>query len=226
MFKSLFKKCAVFALALTVFSAGASSQIVTASEFFNTISSYYATIKDYQANVGIKIDKEEMSAQITFLQPNLMRMDFSNPATQTILFNGDVLTVYLPDSQVVLTQNANAGSSPNTLATADGLALLKRYYSVSYETSQDEVPLEEDSTEMVVSLLLWRKAASEPFRKIKVLVNPKTKLIRRVIAETPAGVVYQLDYTDYEINQGLTAQRFQYDIPAAANNYDNFLFQE
>ena len=57
-------------------------------------------------------------------------------------------------------------------------------------------------------------------------IDPDTKLIRRIVATTPGGVVYQFDFKNYEINQGLTAKRFEYDIPSGANNYDNFLFAD
>ena len=57
-------------------------------------------------------------------------------------------------------------------------------------------------------------------------INPDTKLIRRIIAVTPNGIIYQFDFKNYEINQGITEKRFQYDIPAGANNYDNFLFSD
>ena len=176
-----------------------------------------------------------MKAKITYLQPDKVRFDFSKPEEQVIVFNGDTLTIYLPGSAAVLTQNANTedsdakGSAAN-LATSEGLTLMRRYYTVSWETSQEAVPLDEDkatgevSDEKVVRLVLWRRTTSEAFRYIKLSINPKTKLIRRVEAVTPSDITYKIDFSDYEINQGLTAQRFSYDIPSAANSYDNFMF--
>ena len=121
-----------------------------------------------------------------------------------------------------LTQDAT-GANPTT---SEGLSLLRRYYTVSYEKGQGKVPLDEGSDEMVIKLILWRRTASESFRNIKMSIDPDTKLIRRIVATTPGGVVYQFDFKNYEINQGLTAKRFEYDIPSGANNYDNFLFAD
>lgn len=233
-----FKKLFASALFAGIFSAGIFAQtepIITANEYFKTISEEYGKIKDYQANASIVIDKEEMQAKITYLQPDKVRFDFSKPENQVIVFNGETLTIYLPGSAAVLTQNANAEdadakSNAANLATSEGLTLMRRYYTVSYETSQEAVPLDEDkatgevSEEKVVRLVLWRRTTSEAFRYIKLSISPKTKLIRRVEAVTPSDITYKIDFSDYEINQGLTAQRFSYDIPSAANSYDNFMF--
>ena len=227
------KKSIWSAFAAAILSAGVFAQgpetIITANEYFKSVSEEYGKIKDYQANANITIDKEDMKAKITYLQPDKVRFDFSKPEEQVIVFNGETLTIYLPGHQAVLTQNANAedsdakGNAAN-LATSEGLSLMRRYYTVSYETSQETVPLDEGSDEKVVRLVLWRRTTSEAFRYIKLSITPKTKLIRRIEAVTPADITYKIDFSDYEINQGLTAQRFSYDIPSAANSYDNFMF--
>ena len=227
------KKSILSAFAAAILSAGVFAQgpetIITANEYFKSVSEEYGKIKDYQANSNITIDKEDMKAKITYLQPDKVRFDFSKPEDQVIVFNGETLTIYLPGHQAVLTQNANAedsdakGNAAN-LATSEGLSLMRRYYTVSYETSQEAVPLDEGSDEKVVRLVLWRRTTSEAFRYIKLSITPKTKLIRRIEAVTPSDVTYKIDFSDYEINQGLTAQRFSYDIPSAANSYDNFMF--
>lgn len=211
--------------ALNLFSQG----LVPATDFFKDISTYYGSLKDYEADADIKMGNTEMKAHIIYLQPDKMRMDFSNPPNQTIVFNGQTLTVYLPDSAAVLTQNASGTDTDTaaTIATAEGLSLLRRYYSISYEIGQEPVPLTEGSDEMVVKLVLWRRNTSEEFRYIKIAVDPETKLIRRIEAVTAStGVTYIFEFSNYETNQGITEQRFVFDMPPAANIYDNFLFAE
>lgn len=225
----MLKKSFFFLSILISFVAVTFSQetIVTANEYFKMVSEKYGSINDYQATADILIGKEKMKAKITYLSPDKVRFDFSDPQEQVIVFNGETLTIYLPGEAAILSQNANAdGGNAANLATSEGFSLMRRYYSVSYETSQSAVPLEEDSDEKVVRLMLWRRTPSEAFRYIKLSVNPTTKMVRRVEAVTPAGVTYMIDFSDYEVNQGLTAQRFSYDIPSAANSYDNFMFSE
>ncbi len=87
-----------------------------------------------------------MDAKVSFKRPNLLRIDFSNPATQVILFNGSQLTIYLPGSSAVLTQTvsteANASTGAN-LATPQGLTLMNRYYSIAYLSDKKEEPLDD-----------------------------------------------------------------------------------
>ena len=216
----------VIALAATV--SLCAQTILTASSFFKSVSENYATIKDYEAEVDIKAAKTSMAGHVSYKSPNLLRIDFTNPEEQVICFNGDLLTIYLPGSAAILNQTVDTSSSGSgaNLATSQGLSLLSRYYSVAYETGQDSVPLDEDSDEMVVNLILRRRNMSEAFSTIKISVSPDTMLIRRIDATTPQGESFTFDFKNYVLNQGISDQRFIYDPPTSANNYNNFLFSE
>ncbi len=203
--------------------------ITTASAYFKTISEYYGTIKDYEVDFEIKIEKTESAGKLSFKAPNLVRMDYTNPPEQVICFNGDILTIYIKEpAEAVLQQQVSPDNTNNaaTLSTPQGLSLMSRYYTVAYETGQNPEPLEEGSDEMVVKLILTRKSASEAFRYIKLAINNDTKLIRRIEAVTPKGEEFVFNFFDYALNQNLSEQRFVYDAPSSANNYNNFLFTE
>ena len=174
------------------------------------------------------MDKTETAGKLSFKAPDLLRLDYTNPQEQVICFNGDVLTIYLPEAAAVLQQQINPESSNNavSMTTPQGLSLMTRYYTVAYETGQNAEPLEEGSDEMVVKFILSRKNASEAFRYIKLSINEHTKLIRRIEAVTPKGEEFIFNFYDYKLNQGITDQRFIYDAPSSANNYNNFLYSE
>ena len=201
-----------------------SQSIQTAADFFKTVSDTYATIQDYEASVLITASRSSMRGKVSFKRPEMLRIDFSDPAEQVILFNGDTLTIYLPGTSAILEQNV--GASGVSAATAQGLALLKRYYTVAYETGQTAVSLDDGSGQMVVNLILYRRTASEAFSRIKLSVDPDTKLIMYVEATTPQGETYTFRFSDYALNIGIVDQRFMYDPPSSANNYSNFLFAE
>ena len=215
-------------LALVAAGFCAAQTILTAAAFFQTVSEEYGKMQDYEASLDIKAAKLSMEGRVSFKRPDLLRIDFSNPEEQVIVFNGDQLTIYLPGSDAVLNQSVqNSASTPGAnMATPQGLSLMSRYYSVAYETGQEPVPLEEGSDEMVIRLVLSRRNTTEAFRFIKLSVLPDKKLIRRVEAVTPQGETFQFDFTNYVINQGISDQRFIYDAPSSANNYNNFLFSE
>jgi outer membrane lipoprotein-sorting protein len=223
------KKLIISFCALFISTVLFAQNITTASAYFKTISEYYGTIKDYEVDFEIKIEKNESRGKLSFKAPNLLRMDYTNPEEQVICFNGDVLTIYIKEpAEAVLQQQVTPGSSgsASTLSTPQGLSLMSRYYNVAYETGQNPEPLEEGSDEMVVKLILTRKSASEAFRYIKLAINNETKLIRRIDAVTPKGEEFIFDFYDYALNQNLSEQRFVYDAPSSANNYNNFLFTE
>jgi len=203
-------------------TAGLSAQITTASAYFKAVSEYYASLKDYEVDFQITINKKETYGTLSFLAPNFVRMDYTEPSSQVICFNGDSLTMYLPETGAVMQQEPEGGSAKTSM----GLSLMSRYYTVSYESGQAAVPLDDNSAEQVVKFILYRKSSAEAFRYIKIAVNPDTKLIRRMEAVTPAGVTFVFNFTNYRLNQGISEKRFVYDPPSSANNLNNFLFTE
>ena len=216
----------VIALFLIFSTSLFAQSITTASAYFKTISEYYATLKDYEVNFEIKVERQETAGRLSFKAPDLLRLDYTNPEEQVICYNGDTLTIYLPDSDAVLQQNITGDTGAEALTTPQGLSLLSRYYSIQYETGQNAEPLEDGSDEMVVKFILTKKSSAEAFRSITIAVSEQTKLIRRIEAVTPKGEVFLFDFYDYVLNQDITDQRFIYDAPSSANNYNNFLFSE
>lgn len=211
---------AVLASVTSVFA----QNIQTASDFFKNISDYYATIKDYEAQIEIKAPSGVMRGKVSFKRPEMLRIDFTSPAEQVILFNGDDLTIYLPNSAAILEQHVE--NSAANASSAAGLTLLRRYYSIAYEIGQDPVPLDDESDEQVVKLILYHRSSSEAFNTIKIAILPGEKLIRRVEAITPKNETYIFNFSDYNLNTNISDQRFIYEAPSSANNYNNFLFTE
>lgn len=218
--KRRFFIAAAFLLASTVSSSFA--QILTASEFFKEVSDYYETFTDYEADMEMKIGSQEMRGRVSYKRPEMLRIDFTEPPEQCIVFDGDNLKIYLPGSAAILEQHIDT----NLANTAAGLSLMRRYYTIQYVTGQDPVPLDSDSDEMVIKLVLYRRSSSEAFSQMEVSILPEEKLLRRIEATTPAGVVYTFEFSNYNLNTKMSERRFVYDPPSSANNYNNFLLSE
>ena len=71
-----------FCLALTASSIFCQG-ITTASDFFKSISERYSEVQDYEADVTITIGKTEMSGRVSYKQPEMLRIDFSDPAERS-----------------------------------------------------------------------------------------------------------------------------------------------
>ena len=221
MKKTIIFVAVIFGFYITAFC----QSITTASVFFAEMSEQYGALT-VSTGSGSKV--QTMEATVYFKRPNRLRIDFTKPKEQVILFTGDTLTIYVPSYRMVLNQTIEKDSSAGTanLATPQGLSLLKRSYTIAYETGATPQPLEEGSSEQVVILALNRRSASETFRNIRLLVSSGTKLIRRIEAWPISGSKITFDFSYYRLNTGIPDSRFLYDIPPNADMMNNFLFEE
>ena len=197
--------------------------ILTADKFFKDVSAKYSAIKDYEASVSVIAGKQTMAGTVIYKAPSLMRMDFTDPASQVIVYDGQSMVVYVPEFRAILSQQTSTTSSA-AAATGDGLRMLGRNYSISYETSPTPVPLPGAEGESVIRLTLSRLTVAEGFRTITLSINPSTLLIRRMDGMTLAGDLISYDFKNIRLDQDIPATRFIYDSPASANVYNNFLF--
>jgi outer membrane lipoprotein-sorting protein len=224
------KRGAFLFFVLVSVCALSAQEIITAERYLEMVAERYGAVKDYEATIAILSGTSEMTGKLSHLAPSFLRIDFTRPAEQVIVFNGELLTIYLPEYRVVLnqsiTQSRRSAASGASLASAQGLILLRRNYVPSFVTGPDPSPLEGNASERVVKLRLTRRSVSEGFREIILSVNPETKLIRRIEGRTIADGQLRFDFSDVRINQGIPEQRFIYDSPASANVRNNFLFQE
>jgi outer membrane lipoprotein-sorting protein len=194
------------------------------------VSERYGGIRDYEAKIVVRSGSSEMFGTVSHLSPSFLRIDFTTPAEQVIVFDGELLTVYLPEYRAILNQAITGGRRPGasgaSLASAQGLTLLRRNYIPAFITGPAPQPLDAGSEEMVVKLRLSRRSISEGFREISLSIDPATQLIRRIEGRTIADGLVRFDFSNVMINQGIPEQRFIYDSPASANLYNNFLFRD
>ncbi len=220
------RKIIIFIIFLSGASAVFSQEILTASQFFDSVSSVYGSIKDYSARIIITTKETEMQGTLFYKTPNLLRINFSEPKDQVINVNGQTLTIYIPDQNVVMEQQLKKHNDASLaiMANEQGLELLKRGYSVAYLKGPGLVPLDEGSTEMVRKLnLIWRET-DEGYRQIIMSVS-EDGMIRRMKGITINYETFQYDFTNIRINQDLPDARFQYDPPPSAYMMKNFLFE-
>ncbi len=198
----------------------------TASQYFDTVSEHYKTISDYTANLTISRGTEVQTAVAQYKKPNLLRLDFSNPAGMVIAVNSEKLMVWVPGYSVTFEQDLrpDAQEQTGTLATPGGLALLARYYTIAYAEDPAPVALEAGSSERVMKLRLNWKSNNEGFRELIISVNSNNKMIRRIEGRTTTGARIVFDFTNIVLNSGIPDTRFDYESPPIGNSIENFLF--
>jgi outer membrane lipoprotein-sorting protein len=208
-----------------------SQEIITADRYLDSVSERYGGIRDYEARVIVRSGSTDMTGNLSFLNPNFLRIDFTDPTEQVMVFNGEFLTIYLPGYRAVLNQSVsparrNTSAAGASMASAQGLQLLRRGYVPTFVTGPEPVPLDDRNPDMVVKLRLTRRLSSEGFREIILSIDNGTRLIRRIEGRTIADALVRFDFTNIRTNLGIPEQRFAYDSPASANMYNNFLFRE
>jgi outer membrane lipoprotein-sorting protein len=214
----------IAAMAVVVPYGAVAQNILTAEDFFDQISDQYAQIQDYVATVHYRIRADEWTGELNYRRPNLLRIDFSDPAEQVFNTDGQFLIIYVPRHRVAFRQELGGHGAAviNDMASEQGLHMLRQNYSIAYVTGPEPVPLEEDSEEMVVKLKLEWLNTSENYRQLEIAVN-EDMMIRRITGVTVDYETVQMDFLDIGTNEGIPEARFEYDPPASANWIDNFL---
>ena len=226
------KRIIIFSISIFVlsFSTVSAQELVTAVSFFERVSDYYGEVFDYTAELTITQgagDEAVISAGIiNYKSPNLLRIDFTEPEEQVICVTGEDLMIYLPKQVVVMTQKLQRhnDSTLASMASSQGLDLLKKGYSIGYLDGPDPVPLDEGSDELVTKLKLEWRTTEQGFRQIEMSIG-KNNLIRRMKAVTPEMEEVQFDFQGIQINQNIPDVRFEYEAPASAYEIKNFLFE-
>jgi len=200
--------------------------ILTAENYFDEVSQRYGQVKDYGASITITRGDTVMKGKLYYKIPNLLRIDFTDPKDQVLVSNGEELTIYIPKYEVIMTQKLKKHSSTAlaSMASEQGLKLLKKNYSIAYLVGPAPIPLDDKSKEMVVNLKLTSRSVSEGFRQIIISID-KDKLIRRIKGVTTGYDEITFDFIGIKVNQNIPDSRFDYDSPPYANVYNNFLFE-
>lgn len=212
----------MIAMAITA----AAQDIQTATAFFDQVSARYGEIEDYAADVTISSEERLSYGRLYYQIPNRVRIDFEQPTGQVLVSDGEVLQVYIPRYNVVLQQALRRRSEQAlaTLASEQGLNLLRANYSIAFLDSPDPVPLDEDSNELVVKLLLNWRSTNEGYRQLILSITPEY-VIRRIVGITANYEEITFDFVDIETNRGIPDTRFEYEAPASANLFNDFLFE-
>lgn len=232
----------------------AAPELVTAQAFFEEVARKYADIEDYQANVVLahrrlqpveddndadtsgsafrEIELSRMEGALSFKRPDLLRIDFTVPAGQVLVSNGERLTIYIPSWDYIIDQRLDAAATPAQrslpagLTTIAGLRFFRSNYGIAYKAGPDPEPLNDDgSGPQVVKLVLERQVAEEAFEKIEVAVGDD-KLIRSIVGVYRSGDRFAIEFGAVRIDRSIPGARFQYESPPDANVYYDVLFGE
>ena len=239
MNREIFLPVFLFFSLLKLLPAQVAQEIVTASVFFDRVSQHYMEIEDYQAHLTITQEDSVMRGTLYHKRPSSLLIEFDEPEDQVIAVDGEKLIIYIPYLNVSMEQRLKPEEPRDptaaSLATGQGLVLMKNRYSIAYLDSQFPVPLNQQfdefgeaievdqADEMVYKLKLEWKSIDEGFRQLILSIN-EDLMIRRISGITSSFQEVQLDFEQIIINQNLPEGRFRYESPPSANVISNFIF--
>ncbi len=200
-------------------------QVLTAREFFDTVAANYASIEDYTADMVWRDERGTMRGTLIYKRPNLVRIDFTEPQDQLLVSDGRRLLVYVPAHNVRLTQTLRdqVGAAPGGIATAEGLALMRRNYNIAYLEGPEPVPIREGSSTFVTRLRLDRRQASEGFRQLILSVD-ENGFIREIVGTKVDWEEVTMELSNIRTNQRISDQVFQEAGDSSASIEENFLY--
>jgi outer membrane lipoprotein-sorting protein len=207
-------------------AAAHSQEILSAEKVFDDVSAQYGKVSDYTASVIVTVGKTAYSGRLSYKTPVFLRIDFDDPKGQVWVFDSEKLTIYMPSPQEVALVQKYRKRGPSELAsmaTRQGLTILRANYGIAFVSSPSPVPLEEGSKEQVVKLKLTTKSSGAPYSEI-VLSIGQDKLIRRVDGVRAGGDKVVMDLVNVRTNQNIPDARFNYSPPPTASVIEDFLF--
>jgi outer membrane lipoprotein carrier protein len=202
--KTFFTFClAVAALLATT----APSQAITAKKILKKVDKKYEDLSDFRAAFSqtIFVDSTDSgystAGTLWVKKPDRFRLELER---QTMISDGDTLWTYVPMHQQVLVDRVY----PESAATRPDQLFLK-YFKEADAELMDTVEL--DGHECYLLHLTPEEPDVAVF--LKVWVDGKSWLARRLEVTDDGGLVTEYEFTDVQINLGLVDSLFVYRPP-------------
>ncbi|MBN2619276.1 MAG: outer membrane lipoprotein carrier protein LolA [Spirochaetales bacterium] len=204
----------------------------TAGDFFKTISDKYSEINAYTANFKITSGLRGNIVQegkMTYMNPNLLRMDYMVPEEQVLNVNSRKISIYVPAHDTLFEQTINSEEDALVIEasglTSQGLTLFNTNYSISYVNGPNLEALDDNNPQEVYKLRLYPRRYTEPFSFIIISISTDG-FIRRLQSTTRTGEEIVFDIVDIDTSVKLDKSFFEYNAPPSANTIKDFLFDQ
>lgn len=200
---------------------------VTVSDVVKNIKKTYGDLSSYQANFSIISDKDGkkslQSGVLRFKASDKLLMEFTQPMSQKIVSNGEMMWIYIPSMNVVAEQDLMSDSGLFSSGSQAGLNRLFNKYHYRF-ASKDEPETMKDGSKMY-TLILKQKESRSGYRTINLWVT-ENFFIQKAEGITSTGKRVEITLTDIKTNVDLPNGIFKFDIPATARVIKNPMISE
>jgi outer membrane lipoprotein-sorting protein len=154
-------------------------------------------------------ETSESSGTLYARTPNLLRIEFTSPVAQTVVFDGRYMYAYV-----------EGGTQAFRYAGADVSYLVDLPAALDNLSEDYDVELAAETAARAYELRLTAREESAPCGKINLWVDRKTLLALRADFHDRAGNNTSYRLSDYKLNVGLSSDLFRLDIPAGVEVVD------
>lgn len=191
------------------------SPSISAEELLTRITKRYEALDDFRADVAVTtfspfLGETSSSTGVLYVrQPNLLRLEFSQPAGQTVVFDGEFGYAYV------------AGSDQVTRYAGPDTSFLVNLPQTLDDLSNDyDVTLAAETGGRTYELHLDAKTETAPFRQIRMWIDRKQLVAVRADFYDAGGNNTSYRLSGYSFNLGLPASRFSFEVPPGAEVVD------
>jgi len=154
-------------------------------------------------------ETSESSGTLYARMPNLMRIEFTSPVAQTVVFDGRYMYAY-----------AEGGAQAFRYAGSDVSYLIDLPGALDNLSRDYDVELVAETADRAYELRLTAREASTPCGKINLWIDRGTLLALRADFHDRAGNNTSYRLSGYRLNVGLSSDLFRLDVPAGVEVVD------
>jgi outer membrane lipoprotein carrier protein len=180
-----------------------------ADELLARVTDRYERLADFRADLTVVTssaflgETASSTGKLYAKTPNLLRVEFTTPYEQTVVFDGEYLYAYVAGAdQAVRYAGADVGYLVDLPGTLESLA------------TDYDVALVSETGGQAYELRLTAEKTTPAFREIRIWVDPETSLARRADFYDRSGNVTSYRLSAYRVNAGLAPSLFRFDVPA------------
>jgi outer membrane lipoprotein-sorting protein len=152
------------------------------------------------------IDRQQTSAGRVYIEkPHYVRWEYTQPDSQTVLYDGRMLRIYTPSRQQVLQSPINEDNRPNVaLLFLAGIGKLQEAFMIT--------PLPTTDTH-VQRLRLLPRSRQASFTELHITVSTETYFVEKLSIHDTIGNITNIHLSSLQVHQDLPVKTFELTLP-------------
>ena len=196
---------------ICMISASIQSQTPDLNTLLDKIQQTYERTKALTANFDqvatlTSLNRQQTSSGRVYIEkPHSIRWEYTQPDTQTILYDGTTLRIYTPKRHQLLQSVVDENNRTNVaLLFLAGVGKLRESFAVTLLSSPEP---------QFAYLLLMPRSSQAGFSELHIAVNTQSYLVEKLLIHDSIGNLTEIRLSSLESPTALPAETFELVIP-------------